>query len=384
MKTAILTQPLHNNYGGILQAWALQKVLKQLGYHAILIQFCKMQNYHSFEMMVLSIKRFIKNCIKIILGRKWYTISNHEQDTYIRQNTKYFIDKYITPITPLINSPSELRRYCDTSKFDAYIVGSDQVWRPIYSPKISNFFLDFTKDKLVKRVAYAASFGTEQWEFSVTDTKKCAKLAQKFDAISVREDSGIKLCRKHLGVDAIQVLDPTLLLEKNFYEELVTNENEPQRPGNLFCYVLDKGEAKDNLIKTIANRIGMIPFTTMPAKSFSTDNYKKNKAECVYPTVTAWLRSFMDAEFVLTDSFHGCVFSIIFNKPFVALGNASRGQSRFTSLLNLFGLENRLCTTEEDIMEAYQTPIDWDSVNQKKTEWKDISIQFLKKIHGDT
>ena len=140
MKTAILTQPLHNNYGGILQTWALQNVLKQLGHHVFMIQFCKKEYYHSSEENIIRIKRFLKNCIKVMLGRKWHTISNHEQDTYIRQNTKYFIDKYITPITPLINSPSELRRYCHTSKFDAYIVGSDQVWRPLYSPKISNFF----------------------------------------------------------------------------------------------------------------------------------------------------------------------------------------------------------------------------------------------------
>ncbi|MBR5971918.1 MAG: hypothetical protein IK017_04625 [Paludibacteraceae bacterium] len=99
------------------------------------------------------------------------------QTSHIRKNTKYFVDKYITPISLLIISPSQLKAYCDSEKFDAYIVGSDQVWRPIYSPKITNFFLDFTANQEVKRIAYAASFGTDQWEFSATDTKKCAKLA---------------------------------------------------------------------------------------------------------------------------------------------------------------------------------------------------------------
>jgi len=380
MKIGILTQPLQNNYGGILQAWALQNVLKQMGHNPIMIQFCRMEHYHSFEMRLQCIKRFIWNCVKVVEGRQWYSLPNQVQTSYIRKNTKYFVDKYITPISHLIVSPSQLKAYCDSEKFDAYIVGSDQVWRPMYSPKISNFFLDFTDDWKVKRIAYAASFGTDQWELSATDTKECAKLAQKFYAISVREDSGIRLCKEHLGVDVIQVLDPTLLLDKEDYIQLIDKENEPRHTGNLFCYILDNTPKKQETIQNFAKEKGLVPFTTMPPKRFTQENFKTNADDCVFPRVTEWLRSFMDAEFVVTDSFHGCVFSIIFNKPFVALGNESRGQARFLSLLKIFNLEDRLCFSEEEILKTSSKTIDWIKVNNKITEWKELSFDFLKNL----
>ena len=98
--------------------------------------------------------------------------------------------------------------------FDAFVVGSDQVWRPRYNAYIPNLFLDFTEGMSVKRIAYAASFGTDQWEFSAEQTTISSFLAKKFDIVSVREASGIQLCKQNLGVDAIQVLDPSLLLRR--------------------------------------------------------------------------------------------------------------------------------------------------------------------------
>lgn len=379
MRIGILTQPLQNNYGGILQAWALQNVLKQMGHAPTMIRFCRMEHYHSFEMRMQCIKRFIRNCVKVVLGRPWYSLPNQEQTSHISQNTKHFVDKYITPISHLIISPSQLKAYCNSEEFDAYIVGSDQVWRPLYSPKITNFFLDFTVNQELKRIAYAASFGTDQWEFTSTDTKKCAKLAQKFDGISVREDSGIRLCKEHLGIDAIQVLDPTLLLDKKDYIQLIDKENETRHTGNLFCYILDNTPTKQETINTLAKEKGLVPFTTMPLKRFTKENFKTNADDCIFPKVTEWLRSFVDAEFVVTDSFHGCVFSIIFNKPFIALGNKSRGQARFLSLLKIFNLEERLCTSEEEIQETFIKTIDWTTVNLKVKEWREHSFEFLKK-----
>src|SRR5690606_15864360 len=102
--------------------------------------------------------------------------------------------------------------------FDTYIVGSDQCWRPKYSPNITNYFLDFLNDKQnVIRISYAASFGTSDWEFNEPETKMCRDLIQKFDAVSVRESSGIELCQKYLDKEAQHVLDPTMLLELDDY-----------------------------------------------------------------------------------------------------------------------------------------------------------------------
>jgi exopolysaccharide biosynthesis predicted pyruvyltransferase EpsI len=240
--------------------------------------------------------------------------------------------------------------------------------------------LDFlSQNDNVKRIAYAASFGVDDWEFSEEDTNVCRNLLQKFDAVSVRENSAVLLCEKYLNrADVMHVLDPTMLLDKEDYIHLVEKENEPKSLGNLFCYILDEDEKKNEIIKTIAKQTNAVPFTQMPKCRISQENLKDRLEDCVYPTVTAWLRAFMDAEMVVTDSFHGCVFSIIFNKPFIVYGNKGRGMARFHSLLSIFGLENRLITNSEDALRVINEPINWETVNVKKKEWQEKSLNFLK------
>ena len=115
----------------------------------------------------------------------------------------------------------------------------------------------------------------------------------------------------------------------------------------------------------------------MPKLKLTKENAKKHLNDCVFPSVTKWLRAFMDAEMVITDSFHGCVFSIIFNKPFWVVGNKERGQARFSSLLSLFKLEDRLISVDDIESINWNTPIDWDSINNTKKEWQDLSLSFL-------
>ena len=99
--------------------------------------------------------------------------------------------------------------------------------------------------------------------------------------------------------------------------------------------------------------------------------------DCVFPSVTAWLRAFMDAEMVITDSFHGWVFSIIFNKPFWVIGNEERGLARFNSLLSMFELRNRLIKADR-IPSDLSVPIDWNKVNATRKYWQEKSSNFLK------
>ena len=379
MKIAILTQPLQSNYGGLLQAFALQHVLYDKGHEAWIINFCKFEDYRVWNRLkakllisLMNVSRFIKR--KPLIGN-----SDVKEEAYVNQNTSFFISKYINPITSKIYSPSQLKRVCNRKGFEGYVVGSDQVWRPSYSPYINHFFLDFCKDKDVKRLSYAASFGVENWEFSEKETIQCSALAKEFNAISVRESSGIRLCKDHLGVAAIQVLDPTMLLDKSIYEDIVRESKEPHSKGSLFCYVLDNNNFPYEAIKGIEGLLDLTAFTTMPKYEYNRSIFKEHKEECVYPPVEAWLRSFMDAKAVITDSFHGCVFSIIFNKPFVALGNEERGQARFTSLLELFGLGNRLCDKGE-IRSVLLQPIDWEVVNKKLFDLRKDSLDFLGQL----
>lgn len=370
MKIGILTLPLNTNYGGILQAYALQTILKRMGCEVNVIEKKKRPLSLSIqEKPICYGKRIVKN----LIGRKcpvFYEQKFNREQPIIQKNTDKFIHKYIHLIT--YNNFSDIKE----SEYDAIIVGSDQIWRPKYFriDKIENAYLKFAEDWNIKRIAYAASFGTDQWEYTKKQTEECGRLLKKFDVVSVRETSGVDLCRNKFGVEAQHVLDPTMLLTKEDYIKLFEADNTPKSKGNLLCYILDETEEKKTLIKRIADEKGLMPFNV---KSRSND-INSPISDRILPPIEQWLRGFYDAEFVVTDSFHACVFSIIFNKPFIAYGNARRGMSRFTSLLDLFGLKDCLIT---NISEYNNYSFDfnvWQNVNDILYRYKTIALDFIK------
>ena len=374
MKLAILTQPLFFNYGGLLQAYALQTILERMGHEVIILNRETTSTSGRFpNNLVLDAKYFLRKIL-----RKPNVTRNSRQNKLISSKTQKFTDSYLHA-SPSLYSVKLLNKYLSKHPQDGFVVGSDQVWRPSMSPCLTNYFLDFTKLQNVKRIAYAASFGVDCWEFTDADTVACSALAKIFDAISVREASGVALCEEYLEVDAVHVLDPTLMLEKEDYIQLANEANEPKIDGSLFCYVLDKSEEKQTVIKTISQKQGLKDFYCMPALHDSPENIERDPDNCIYPPVTQWLRSFMDAEMVLTDSFHGAVFSIIFNKPFWVIGNKARGLSRFESILGIFGLQDRLITPEQASSIDWIAPIDWERVNAVRKEWQNMSQDFLDK-----
>lgn len=372
MKIGILTQPLFTNYGGILQAYALQHVLLSMGHEVKIIR--RDPKYLSTRFpnnLLLDIKYYLRKLL-----RKKSCARSARQIRYISSQTYRFINKYIN-ITESLYTETQLRKYIAKNPYDVYVVGSDQVWRPAMSPNIYNFFLDFVTYDKARRVAYAASFGVDNWEFSEEQTQICSQLAKMFDAISVREESGVDLCEKYLGVNATHVLDPTLLLSEEEYTSLVIAENEPKLNGDLFCYVLDITKETMACIDMIKASMGYSDYYCMPDYNDASYNIAKYRHLCVYPPVTQWIRSFMDAKMVFTDSFHGTVFSIIFNKPFWVIGNKKRGLSRIESLLEQFGLQDRFITIDDVSNTEWSKTIDWDEVNQKRDSLKDFSISYL-------
>ena len=146
----------------------------------------------------------------------------------------------------------------------------------------------------------------------------------------------------------------------------------------LLNYVLDRAPEKNEIINKIGNALHLTPYENGPVKYFS-NIVENNVPECVFPSVSGWLAGFRDAQFVVTDSFHGTVFSIIFNKPFVAILNSERGASRFISLLSILGLENRLISTGDEVSEEHLRPIDYTEVNKILNEWKLKSINYIRK-----
>ena len=353
MRIGIITQPLTTNYGGILQNYALQEVLRRMGHEPWTVDY----NKYSWWNWADAMWRYIAHRI---LGHK---VKRPLTPTEVRRNETP-LRRFVCENIALTKPRTRLVEGRVVKKYNvlALVAGSDQCWRPGYNRRVEKCFLDFAASWDVRRIAYAASFGTDQWEFSEMQTNACSALAKKFDGISVREMSGVGLCRKHLGVDAVHVLDPTLLLGKEDYCKLCTSV--PVREPFVFAYILDESPTKIEAIKVFAQRKGLPYFIKSAGSKVQPDD-----------TVELWLSYFRDAAFVITDSFHGTAFSINFNKDFYVYANAHRGNSRFESLLGLFGLEGRMIES----LPGNEDAINWSEVNRKLDAERDNSMGWLRR-----
>ena len=336
MKLAIMTQPLGRNYGGMMQAYALQKVLRDMGHEVVTI------NHHaSPQGTVYNLARLGIRLLKKVTGERKLPVNFEKHYSYIFQDTQAFVDKHIIQ-SKYIDNDKDLKSHFEKTNYDAVIVGSDQTWRPMYSPNIHNYYLDFLEhDTNIKKIAYASSFGVDTWEYSAEETYRCAELAKLFDVISVREQSGVDLCKKYLGVESECVLDPTLLLDKEDYLVLIGDRYKGAQGKGVLTYFLDMNEEKESAAEQLAGKLGTHTYKCYANVSISQPT-SANVSDYKMPPVEEWLASFANAEFVLTDSFHGMVFSIIFEKPFLVVVNKERGAARFESLLGKIGLLERI------------------------------------------
>lgn len=379
LRIGIYTLPLNYNYGGLLQAWGLQTTLERMGHQVTFID----RPLHPVEAIWKrpkdKVRRFVQRWIK---GDRRIRVfeENYEARIYpiISQYTQPFIDKHLHRF--LVDTPWQLKE----SDFDAIVVGSDQIWRRPFlgsREKCYNAYLDFAEQWTVKRIAYAASFGTNRWEYDAKDTRRCQQLVHLFNAVSTREASGVQLCEKYLGIQAEHVFDPTLLLDKSDYDKLYDDTNTTQSAGNQMCYVLDQNSQIQQFADILQQKYGLTSFRV----NSDADNIYAPVEERIQPPVEQWLRGFQDASLIVTDSFHACVFSILYGKPFLVIGNVNRGMERFTSLLSDFGLIDLLITPDSSktlpsLEELKQKVLDARALLQDRRR---SSIEFLKKALND-
>lgn len=358
MRICILTQPLGPNYGGILQAFALQKVLKDLGHDVTTLRWLPLSPRNPIK----TLRRFLARYIK---GNKDIVFFNYEKQLhYTFREHDRFIDEHLNCVTA-----SAPLRIGDISLFDAYIVGSDQVWRPLYSPYIPNLYLDFLGDTPAKRIAYAASFGVDIWETDERTTGIIRPLAQKFDAISVREESGIKLCEQFLGVQAQVMPDPTILLKAEDYLSLCP----PQSKGRteyIAAYILDNSDKVQRFLDRVACKSGL-PIINIGCLDWING----------VDSLENWLSCIAGARYVITDSFHGTVFSLLFERNFITLTNSTRGTSRFDTLLKFTGLQDRLIDKEQlDEYDFNLCSINYGPVKEAIRDMRQKGLSFLRSI----
>jgi hypothetical protein len=368
LKIGILTLPIVENYGGILQAVALYRFLYAQGHDVVLIykkSFCNQVIW----------KKVIKS---ILLKIPFQDFKNFKADHKRTQSWKKrkafhrpFIEKEIFKISEDLYTKEELENFTKNENFDAVIVGSDQVWRKEYinDRYYKSYFLDFINGAKTKKIAYAASFGKDYWE-GEGDSEDIAKLLKDFIAVSTRESSGINICKDAFDyTKAVHVLDPTMLIGKEFYQNEIIKKYDgiDTNKGGLLTYVLDEAAEKKEIIEFVQKSTELKNLHHL--KGF-------NDSHIIF-TVPQWVASFANADFVVTDSFHGMVFSIIFEKDFIVIGNHDRGLDRFTSLLSLLGLENRMVFCVEDLKDEKIGSIDYSSVNKILEQNKKSSLDFL-------
>ena len=370
MKIGIVTFFCVPNYGAMLQAYALWKYLEGLGHKVEFIDYA-FGNARRIPIWKCFILRNFSNFWKIM--RK-------KLEMYVRFAITDFADIY--PKTARISSISALDSLKD--KFDVVLVGSDQMWNPLWcsSRCLPVVMLGFV-NKGVRRISYAVSFANTAWSES-QNAEEARRLLKQFDFISVREKSGIPLVKELSGrEDAVCVIDPTLLHESSFYSKLFnTTPVEPY----VFLYILDEWSDKEEWL-TILNSVQ----AHLNIRVIHTDRAKvkgalspicaafgvKNKIP-----VKDWIKEIASSQFVLTNSFHGTVFSILFHKPFITIpirGRLSVMNERITNLLSMVGLSERMCSREniDSIKHIIDQPIDWIAIDKKLSEERNQAVQYL-------
>lgn len=394
MRIAIITLPLHTNYGGVLQAYALQKTLEGMGHSVTILQPGKiLPEPKGFNFLRKIVTRSFR---KYVLGRKDVEIFrerriNREFPTVGREFVRFF-DKYLN--IRRISSLKQIRE----SDYDAFVVGSDQIFRPKYNPYLLHSFLDFTfKDKgklgslyngfdgwKVKRVIYGASFGSDVWEFTPEQTEIAGRLVDRFEGISFREKSGVEMARNNFLRWNMPVLDPTLLLPADDYLSIIEDyrNTESVSDKRIFEYVLDRTKGSEEAVAAFESALSKENADGRPhtVRFLSTNPRGTGPVESrIQKPVEEWLGAISDASFVVTDSFHACVFSLIFHRPFAVMANHDRGVSRIEWLLEQFGLEDRLVEniSKETVAEMVKKEIDWVDVDTRLEEMKCDSLSFL-------
>src|SRR5690606_1174645 len=300
---------------------------------------------------------------------KLYDPKDFAKVNVLHKQIRPFLEKNLPNRTLPIDNLSQLKQA--TQDFDAFVVGSDQVWRLEYvKDNYPTYFLDFVPQGKTK-IAYAASLGKDYWEGGDESVAIVSKLLTDFDLVTVREDRAVDVCLQTFNyAKAHHVLDPTFLPDMSFYKKLIDSIGFDKEIG-LFNYVLDPSPNSSKLVEKISKQ-----------KHLKTNKIYLNENKSIKTgssLVENWLAHFYYADFVVTDSFHGMVFSIIFNKPFLVFGNKERGLTRFSSLLKLLDLEERLIDADSntDIDIILNKPIDYTSVNEKINTWRVLSTDLL-------
>ena len=371
MKINIITYTRTKNYGGILQAYGLYRYLQLEGYDVMFIDYvpsrCNINDKKAFVDDAVSrskiwgyniITKWLFSVIRYPAMKRAYKPFIQFMDTHAMFTKAYY-------------SEDELEQ--DIPNADVYITGSDQVWNSqfVVGNKIDRpFYLPFVNKG--KRISYASSFGKD----SIPDGHKrdVAKYISAYNAVSVREQTGKKLLSE-LSIPSTVVVDPTILCpieEWDALANITTDKN------YILMYLISFNETIYQMALSIADVMGK------KLICISLDNKDRryvNESLVVTPSIEEWLSYIKQADGVITDSYHACVFSVLFHRQFIVNSGTRKGMSsRIINLLSELGLESRIINSfDPDIIKkGMVAPITWKECDDLLKQRRKESIDWLK------
>lgn len=371
MKIAVLTRRFGYNFGSSLQAYAIKKMLESFADSVHILNYDEFSAHPSWYVKPWLKKNFGKNISKFFpnanCSKKF--ISNYMQE----KKFNAFDQKYICSNRRILRTSFALRK--ETKKYDCIVCGSDQIWNPKTFDK--NYFLAFTKNSKIRKVSYATSFGVPS---SLRLNGKIRKYLNDFFAISVREDDGCKIVKNNLGKDVPSVLDPTLMIPMAEWRQL---EKEIEVPNSyILCYFLENLQPEQEnviheFIQSLKNK------TSLPIVNITTPRYHNLNDEMQLNLVgpQEFLYAIRNASYVITNSYHASIFSILNEKEFFVFPKhldsfSSNENSRFYSLLKKIGLLERLVKNLK--VDLLNCKIDYKSVYEKLNVEKEMSCKYLR------
>jgi hypothetical protein len=373
MNVGILTFHFSDNYGAALQAYALRRWLTEHGHRAHFIDYRPAHIEHGGRLSLPTSPERLKANLKVTYLALSSFVNRHFGNRQQREKFVRFRERFLdiaSDAAPADNGAS----LAAAQDFDLIVAGSDQIWSPSqhfgFDP---NYFLAFAESFPARKISYAASFGRDR--VSASEAEQLPRLLHHFDAISVREASGVTLVEQATGQRPANVPDPTLLHDD--YAELTGRSSIVPDEPYVFCYGL---RSPDNIRQT-AERVSR----QLACRILSPHNPHRRWAEIgttVYPDPGEWVALVKNARFVVTNSFHGTVFALLFRKPFIVAGltgDKAAANARAINLLRAVRLENRFAPafSEGNTQALMHGAIDWDSVDQRLGHLRQAGSDFL-------
>lgn len=359
-KVGILTYHTGFNYGASLQAYALQTVIRKLGYDCEIINFETERFLASREMFSRNPRR-MKEIIKIISRLPYYSSLKKRQQLFIEYTNTYL------KTSQLYRTEEELIRH--VSDYECIVCGSDQIWNLSQKDAPAAnliFFLNFPKQQ--RRISYAASFG--KWVKEAPGYEELfLPWIREFDAVSIREVSGVEYLKSR-GIECEISLDPTVLLDMQDYDTICAPRLIQERYVLLFSWSCGPDVLK--AAKITADKLKLPLYNIVPPPRAVGKGIRRKLD--IGPR--EFLSMIKYAEFIVTDSFHGTAFSTTFERPYVSVVSNRSADPRMKSLLEQLGLENHLCKVSElDILSLINT--DYSRVQERKIQLREKSIHYL-------